>query len=85
MLTLTESEDWHFIATLSPAAFAQWLRDTAAHIDIRKYRKTPRGPKKPPPKKAHDPKQPHFSTQRLLDGKNEGTPWKGWVSFVKLP
>jgi hypothetical protein len=74
LLTLSESEDWRFIGALSPAAFAQWLRDTAAHIDVRKYRKTPRGPKKPPPKKSHDPKQPHFSTQRLLQGKTEGTP-----------
>lgn len=74
LLTLTASEDWRFIGMLSPAEFAQWLRDTAAHIDIRKYRKTPRGPKKPPPKKSHDPKRPHFSTQRLLQGKTEGTP-----------
>jgi len=74
LLTLTESEDWHFIGTLSPAEFAQWLRDTAAHINIRQYRKTPRGPKKPPPKKSYDAKQPHFSTQRLLQGKTKGTP-----------
>jgi hypothetical protein len=35
-------------------------------VDLKKYKKHSRGPKKPKPKIPYDPKQPHVSTHRLL-------------------
>jgi len=68
---LSEDDDWSFLSALSANDFAQWLRRVASHINIKKYRKHARGPKKLPPKKAYDAKQPHFSTQRLLHPSRE--------------
>ena len=65
---LSETEDWRFLARLSPAEFAQWLRDVASGVNPKKYKKHGRGPKKPPQKTPYDPKHPHVSTQRLLRG-----------------
>jgi hypothetical protein len=74
VLTLTDSEDWRFLASLSPAEFAQWLHRGAARIHPRKYQKHSRGPKKPGSKAPYNPKQSHVSTQRLLEQRKSHTP-----------
>jgi hypothetical protein len=71
LLLLTGGQEWRFLAELTPAAFAQWLRDVAAHAQLRKYQKHGRGPKKPKQKTPYDPKHPHVSTQRLLQRQGE--------------
>jgi hypothetical protein len=43
-----------------------WLIATAGRVQLRKYRKHPHGPKKPPVKRTHDPRRPHVSVARLL-------------------
>jgi hypothetical protein len=53
----------HF-APLSPLDLAQQLVSLARHADLRHYRKHPRAPKKPPPKRRGT--KPHVSTARLL-------------------
>ena len=47
------------------AASPDW-HTTAARVDLRRYRKSQRGPKKTAPKRVHDPKRPHVSVARLL-------------------
>jgi hypothetical protein len=74
VLSLTAPEDWQFLASLSPAEFAGWLRRGAARIHPRKYQKHSRGPKKPRSKVPYDPKQPPVSTQRLLHKRKSHTP-----------
>jgi hypothetical protein len=44
---------------------AEELTRIAGHVQLRRYRKHPRGPKKPPPKRT-GPYQ-HVSTKKLLD------------------
>ena len=73
LLMLSEPEDWRFLAKLSPAEFAQWLREVASGVNPKKYKKQGRGPKKPRQKTPHDPKHPHVSTQRLLRGQTNTT------------
>jgi hypothetical protein len=68
LLMLTETGDWRFLSKLSPAEFAQWLREVASGVNPKKYKKHGRGPKKPQQKAPYDPKHPHVSTQRLLQG-----------------
>jgi hypothetical protein len=52
--------------TLPLATLAAWLIATAGRVQLRKYRKHPRGPKKPPVQRTHDPRRPHVSVARLL-------------------
>jgi hypothetical protein len=59
-------EDWAPIAALTGKAFARLLKDVAARADLARYRKTPRGPKKPPPKKSRYRNGGHVSTHKLL-------------------
>lgn len=59
---------WKAVARLATRAFAQTLKEIAAHVDLERYRKTPRGPKKPPPKKSRYRNGGHVSTHKLLTG-----------------
>ncbi len=52
--------------TLTRVTMAAWLLTTAEHVQLRKYRKHPRGPKKPPMKRTHDLHRPPVSVTRLL-------------------
>ena len=56
--TLVEPDDWAVFQTLTAAAMAAWLVETAGRVQLRKYRKHPRRPKKPPVKREHDPQRP---------------------------
>jgi hypothetical protein len=40
---------------------AAWLLATAQQVQLRKYSKHSRGPKKPTPARTHDPKKPPVS------------------------
>ena len=73
LLMLSDAGDWRFLAGLSPAEFAQWLRDVASGVNPKKYKKHGRGPKKPQQKTPYDPKHPHVSTHRLLQGQGNKT------------
>jgi hypothetical protein len=52
---------------LSAAELGVQLKVTAEHLDISKYRKHKRGPKKPPIPRTRFRNTPHVSTKRLLD------------------
>jgi hypothetical protein len=56
---------WQRFAALSADAFAAWLLEVARGIDGRKYRKSPRGPKKPVAVKRTF-RGAHRSTARVL-------------------
>ncbi len=40
-------ETWQRFARMSSAQFAEWLGSVARRVDFKRYRKNPRGPKKP--------------------------------------
>lgn len=69
LLQLCEDRDWQFLDSYSAAQFAQWLREVASHVKLATLKKHPRGPKKPRTKPPYDPKNPHVSTYRLLQGR----------------
>lgn len=60
------NQEWEGFGTMSTAAFVAELTRIASHANLAAYRKHPRGPKKPPPKKMADTQTPHVSTARLL-------------------
>ena len=69
MMIALPAEDWTTFRTMSVAKFAARLKEMAAHMDLGYYRKSKRGPKKPPPKMDQYRNGGHVSTHRLLKEK----------------
>lgn len=61
---------WEAFHTLSTSALATLLRQLAANVDLRLFRKHPRGPKKPRPARTQHKNKPHVSTAKLLAKRN---------------
>jgi hypothetical protein len=57
---------WRVFGAMPPAQFAAFLRETATEVFLPKYKKHPRGPKKPAVKRRHRRDHPHLSTAELL-------------------
>ena len=57
---------WEHYRTLPPTRFAQTLERLAKQIDLKRYPKHKRGPKKPRPKQTSGKKNHHVSTAKLL-------------------
>lgn len=60
------ADEWTVFHDLSPSAMGRFLQDLARRVRLSEYRKQPRGPKKPKPKKASGYKKKHLSTAKLL-------------------
>lgn len=65
MIAIVE-EQWTSFRNCTAAELAVLLRQLAAHVDLARYTKHPRGPKKPPLKRTYDPEHPHVSTAKVL-------------------
>jgi len=59
-------EEWTPFRTMDVADFAAKLKEMAGHMKLDYYRKSKRGPKKPPPKKAAYENGGHLSTHKIL-------------------
>ena len=59
--------NWSWAWEASASEFAEWLRVEAGKVDVSRYRKTTRGPKKVA--KTGGRQNPHCSTQRLLNAR----------------
>ena len=66
MMIAIPAKHWRIFETMSNREFTKVLRMLALNVNLAKYRKHPRGPKKPPPKRTHHKNQPHVSTFRLI-------------------
>jgi IS4 transposase len=66
MAIAIEADLWVPFQTMKPAAFARELLQWGSHVSLSKFKKHPRGPKKPVPKRTRFPKHTHVSTARLL-------------------
>ena len=69
MLIAVPPPAWKVFATMSSSDFAKTLLSLAASMNLSKYRKSKRGPKKKQPKKLSGKHKPHVSTARLLAGR----------------
>jgi IS4 transposase len=64
--TFAESRDWtEKFSPMTPRELANYLCRVCGMLDLKKIKKSKRGPKKPGPQRVGT--KPHFSTQRLLD------------------
>jgi hypothetical protein len=66
MMIAIPPEEWLVFRTLTVAEWVPVLRELAGRVRLDTLRKHPRGPKKPQPKRHHDPRKPHVSTAKLL-------------------
>ena len=73
MLVVLPEERWEEMDGVSLSDFAAEVRSIASGIDMSRYRKSVRGPKKPPPKRTNKRKSVHVSTKRILDKRKENT------------
>ena len=68
MMIAIPEDEWRLFREMSTERFIQTLQQLARNVDLAKFRKHKRGPKKPTPKRTQNSKQPHVSTARLLKG-----------------
>lgn len=66
MAVAIPSEEWKAFQTMADKAFIALLFTLAGNVQLDKYKKHRRGPKKEPPKKKFSPDTPHVSTAKLL-------------------
>lgn len=59
-------EEWVVFRQYTQAELVKLLKQLATNVRLSAFRKHPRGPKKPAPKRISDPKHPHVSTARLI-------------------
>ena len=66
LMVVFEDSDFDAYRTMPIDEFCRALRDVAQHIDIDRYRKNVRGPKKPVKKKRKDKRKVHVSVAKVL-------------------
>jgi hypothetical protein len=74
MMIAIRDEEWAEFRYLSQSQFVTLLKQLARNVKMSRFRKHPRGPKKPVPKRKFDPKHPHVSTARLLANRKKSSP-----------
>ncbi|SRR6266496_1102995 len=66
MMVAIPAWHWKVFNQFSAAAMARVLRELAGQVVLKRYRKTPRGPKKPPPKRRRYKNGEHISTAKVI-------------------
>lgn len=66
MMIAIPPAEWEAWRTLSVAQLVMQLQALARAADLSAYQRSPRGPKKPRPKRVHCKTKPHVSTARLI-------------------
>jgi hypothetical protein len=73
MLIAIPAMEWEVFRTVSMAGLAALLKELAGRVRLATFRKHPRGPKKPPPKRQSAGKSKHVATARLLAKRKKQT------------
>jgi len=75
MMVAIPRDEWVVFHGMSPQDISPILKDLARAVRLSEFRKQPRGPKKPRPKRQSGAKVKHVATAKLLSsGKDK--PWK---------
>jgi hypothetical protein len=69
MMIALPPEQWACFRDMPTEEFAQFLRRVAEQVQLRRYPKSKRGPKKPKPKRRFNKKHPHVSTAKILEAR----------------
>jgi IS4 transposase len=71
MMIAISEEQWLAFRALTVEELAAVLCQLAQQVNLARYRKHPRGVKKPPPPRHYDPKHPHVSTAKVLEQRKQ--------------
>ena len=76
MMIAIPEDEWRVFSRMPPAEMVAILRDLAQKVRLKAYRKNPRGPKKPRPKREGHTNASHVSTAKILRNRqvNAATP-----------
>lgn len=66
MLIAIPESDWTMVSHVNSAELGNILLHIASYVDLKKYKKNPRGPKKPLKRRDQFKGHPHVSTAKLL-------------------
>jgi IS4 transposase len=66
MMIAIPEDQWVVVQAMTPRELGAVLVELAARVRMEEYRKAPRGPKKPPPKKQSGARIKHVATARIL-------------------
>jgi hypothetical protein len=66
MLIAVSDDKWLIFLQYNQAELVAYLKELAKNVKLSRFKKHPRGPKKPAAERKKDPKQPHVSTARLI-------------------
>jgi hypothetical protein len=67
MMIAIEYSHWSVFRQMTPSKLAKVLKELAANVKLSAFKKHPRGPKKPQPKRKNLKYRPHVSTAKLLE------------------
>lgn len=68
MSIVFNDRDWKKYVAMTTSEFAKWMKSIATQAELRRYRKHPRGPTKPTPKRKFTGSR-HVATQQLLEAR----------------
>ena len=68
MMIAIPEEEWTIFQMMSTRIFTHTLQQLANKVNLGKFKKHKRGPKKAKSKRSYDSSQPHVATSRLLKG-----------------
>lgn len=74
MVIAIEPVVWEVFQTMTPTALAKEMLRWAPHVQLRKFKRHPRGAKKPVPKRTRYAEKGHVSTARLLAESRKKSP-----------
>ena len=66
MMIAIPAPHWTVFSQLAQRELIEVLQMLARHVNLSRFQKHPRGPKKPATKRKADPQHPHVSTARLI-------------------
>ena len=73
MMIAIPEDEWVVFQEMTPRELAAVLVELAAAVRLAEYRKQPRGPKKPTPKKQSGAKIKHVATAKVLAARKKCT------------
>lgn len=71
MLTAINEEEWNRLTPQSQSGIANFLRQVSRRVNVKSYRKSVRGPKKPKPPRKRCKSGTHVSTAKLLESSKQ--------------
>ena len=71
MMIAIDYDHWTVFKQMTPSKLVKVLKELAANVKLSAFRKHPRGPKKPQPKRISSKNTPHVSTAKILAQRNK--------------